>query len=216
MADLSDIYQFIVEQGTPCTLPGLWAGCECGAAFFDLPPKPSALVKQLRKEFTVEELVRARVVTFGRKNSVRLSPHLAENPWYILALRRAAGEKPYDLVAGSSSLRNRTLSSLLKDYHIKELLESTAQQLVVVTTPEDLAVLISAGIPAAPAGGLHLNELRGPRMKCFRKLLRLREWGCGLGNAELQAAAPSPANGAADESPGTAGSPATSCRKNAV
>ena len=126
MAVFSDIYQFIFEQGTPSTLPGPWAGLECAAALFDLPLKPSELVKRLRKKFSVEDLRRAGVVTVGGQRTVRLSPQLAENPSYIVALRRAAGEKPYDLVAGSCSLRNRTLSSLLKDYQIKEMLESTA------------------------------------------------------------------------------------------
>jgi hypothetical protein len=205
---LPDIYQFIVEQGTPCKLPGPWAGNICDAAFFDLLLKPAELLKRLRKKFSVEDLRRAGVVTVSGKNTVRLNPQLAKNPRYILAFRRAAGEKPHDLIAGSSSLRNRTLSSLLRDFHVKQMLES-AQQLVVVTTPEDLAILISHGIPAAPAGGLHLNEWRGPRLKCFRKLLRLREWGCGPGTAELEAAAQSPTDSAVDESPGTAGSPAT-------
>ncbi len=54
-----------------------------------------------------------------------------------------------------------------------------------------------------------MNDLHGPHVKWFRKLLRLREWECGSGNAEPQAAAPSPANGVVDESAGTAGSPAT-------
>ena len=209
MVELSDIYQCIVEQGTRSQPPGPWAGNECDAAFFDLLPKPAELVKRLRQKFTVEDLRRAGVVTVGAKNKVRLNPRLAENLRYILALRRSAGEKPYDLVAGSSSLRNRTLCSLLQDHHIKQMLESTGQQLVVVTTPEDLAVLISKGIPAAPAGAFHFNDLRGPRLNWFRKLLRLREWGCGSGNAEHQAAAPSPTNGAVEESPGTTGSPAT-------
>ncbi len=209
MAELSDIYQFLVEQGTRSKLPGPWAGNECDAAIFDLPHKPAELLKRLRKKFTVEDLRRAGVVTVGGKNTVRLSPQLAKNLRYILALRRAAGEKPYDLIAGSSGLRNRTLCSLLQDFHIQEMLESTAQQLVVVTTPEGLAVLISFGIPAAPAGGLRLNEWSRPRLKCFRKLLRLREWGCGSGNAALEPAAPSPTSGAVDESPGTAGTPAT-------
>ena len=209
MTERSDIYQFLVEQGTHSRLPGPWAGNECDAAFFDLLPKPAELLKRLRRKFTVEDSRRAGVVTVGAKKTVRLSPQLAKNPRYILALRRAAGEKPYDLIAGSSSLRNRTLCSLLKDYHMKEMLESTGQQLVVVITPEDLAVLISAGIPAVPAGGLHLNELRGPRLNWFRRLLRLREFGCGSGNAEPEAAAPSPTDGAVEESPGTTGSPAT-------
>jgi hypothetical protein len=209
MADLSDIYQLIVEQGTPCKLPGPWAGNKCHADFFDLLLKPAELLKRLRKKSTVEDLMRAGVVTVGVKNRVRLSPHLAENLRYILALRRAAGEKPHDLIAGSSSLRNRTLSSLLKDCRIKGMLESTARQLVVVTTPEDLAVLISFGIPAVPAGGLDFNELHGRRLKRFCKLLRLREWGWGSGSAEREAAAQSLTESAVDESPGTAGSPAT-------
>ena len=128
----------------------------------------------------------------------------------------AAGEKPHDLIAGSCSLRNRTLSSLLKDYHIKEMLESTGQLLPIVTTPEDLAILISFGVPAAPAGGLDFNELHGPRLNRFRKLLRLREWGWGPGSAELEAEAQSPTDSAVDESPGTAGAPATAEPQAAV
>ena len=166
MAELSDIYQFLFEQRTRSKLPGPWAGNECDAAFFDLPHKPAELLQRLRKKFTVEDLRRAGVVTVGGKNTVKLSPHLAKNPRYILALRRAAGEKPYDLIAGSSSLRNRTLCSLLKDCHIQEMLESTTQQLVVVTTPEDLAVLISAGIPACAGRRAPLKrmELSTPEM----------------------------------------------------
>ena len=99
---------------------------------------------------------------------------------------------------------------------MQEMLESTGQQLAVVTTPEDLAVLISAGIPASPAGAFHFNDLRGPRLNWFRKMLRLREWGCGSGNAEHQAAAPSPTNGAVEESPGTTGSPATAAPQAAA
>jgi hypothetical protein len=209
MTVYSDINQFLVELGTPSKLPGPWAGNECAAAFFDLLHTPAELLKRLRKKFNVEDLRRAGVVTVSGKKTVRLNPQLAKNLLYILALRRAAGEKPYDLVAGSSSLRNRTLSSVLRDHHIKELLQSTAQQLVVVTTPEDLAVLISAGIPAAPAGGLRLHELRGPRLKCFCKLLRLRDWRRGPVTAELEAAAQSPTDSAVDQSPGTAGAPAT-------
>ena len=127
MAVFTDIYQFIFEQGTRSKLPGPWAGLECAAAIFDLLIKPSELVKRLRKKFSVEDLRRAGVVTGGGKKAVKLSPQLAKNPRYILALRRAAGEKPYDLIAGSCSLRNRTLSSLLKDFRIKAMLESTAQ-----------------------------------------------------------------------------------------
>ena len=216
MVELSDIYQCIVEQGTRSQPPGPWAGNECDAAFFDLLPKPAELVKRLRKKFPVEDLRRAGVVTVGGKKTVRLSPQLAKNPRYILALRRAAGEKPHDLVAGSSSLRNRTLCSLLQDHDVQEMLESTGQQLAVVTTPEDLAVLISKGIPAAPAGAFHFNDLRGPRLKWFRKMLRLREWGCGAGNAEHQAAAPSPTNGAVEDSPGTTDSPASAAPQAAA
>ena len=183
---------------------------------FDLPLKPAVLLKRLRQKFTVEDLRRAGVVTVGAKNKVRLNPRLAENLRYILALRRAAGEKPHDLVAGSSSLRNRTLCSLLQDHDVQEMLESTGQQLAVVTTPEDLAVLISKGIPAAPAGAFHFNDLRGPRLKWFRKMLRLREWGCGAGNAEHQAAAPSPTNGAVEDSPGTTDSPASAAPQAAA
>ena len=204
------------RAGHSQSAPRPWAGNECDAAFFDLPLKPAELLKRLRQKFTVEDLRRAGVVTVGAKKTVRLSPQLAKNPRYILALRRAAGEKPHDLVAGSSSLRNRTLCSLLQDHHVQEMLESTGQQLAVVTTPEDLAVLISAGIPAAPAGAFHFNDLRGPRLNWFRKMLRLREWGCGSGNAEHQAAAPSPTNGAVEESPGTTGSPATAAPQAAA
>ena len=85
MAEISDIYQFIVELGTRSKLPGLWARNKCDAAFFDLLYKPADLLKRLRKKFTVEDLRRAGVVTVGGKKPVRLSPQLAENPSVHLA-----------------------------------------------------------------------------------------------------------------------------------
>jgi hypothetical protein len=175
MAQPADIYDFIVRQGTPSKLPGPWKVFKCDPAFFNLDVAPETLLRRLRSEFESDDLNRAHVTKGNGKRATVLSPPLADNRSFIVAVRPKAEEKPRALLfAGmDKTLEGRwVLDAALADHHVQALLESLSRQLLIVSSAEDLAVLTSMGFPAAPAGGL--DSLGGQRLELLLKRLGLQ------------------------------------------
>jgi hypothetical protein len=94
MAQPADINDFIVRQGTPCKLPGPWGVFKCDPAFFNLEVAPGTLLRRLRSEFESDDLNRAHVTKGKGKRAIILSPPLADNRSFIVAVRPKAEEKP--------------------------------------------------------------------------------------------------------------------------
>ncbi len=166
MAQPADIYDFIVRQGTPSKLPGPWKVFKCDPAFFNLEVAPETLLRRLQSEFKSDDLNRAHVTKGNGKRATVLSPPLADNRSFIVAVRPKAEEKPQALIfAGmDKTLGERwVLDAALADHHVRALLESLSRQLLIVSSAEDLAVLTSMGFPAAPAGGARLSGGSTPR-----------------------------------------------------
>lgn len=175
MAQPADINDFIVRQGTPSKLPGPWGVFKCDPAFFNLEVAPGTLLRRLRSEFESDDLNRAHVTKGKGKRAIILSPPLADNRSFIVAVRPKAEEKPQALLfAGmDKTLGERwVLDAALADHHVRALLERLSRQLLIVSSAEDLAVLTSMGFPAAPAGGL--DSLGGKRLELLLKRLGLQ------------------------------------------
>jgi hypothetical protein len=175
MAEPADIYDFISQLGSPSKLPGRWRSITCNPSFFDLEGEPATLLQRLQAEFGPDDLIQARVAVVDDKNNVSLSPSLAKDRRFIAALRRAVDQKPFDLLAGTgSSVAGRwPWNAAISDFHLREMLKRFRRQLFIVTTPQDLAVLMSLGLPAATASGL--KTLKREWLEHFGKRLGLRE-----------------------------------------
>jgi hypothetical protein len=133
------------------------------------------LLRRLQSEFKSDDLNRAHVTKGNGKRATVLSPPLADNRSFIVAVRPKAEEKPRAwLFAGmDKTLEGRwVLDAALADHHVQALLESLSRQLLIVSSAEDLAVLTSMGFPAAPAGGL--DSLGGQRLELLLKRLGLQ------------------------------------------
>jgi hypothetical protein len=175
MAEPADIYDFIVRQGTPSKLPGPWKVFKCNPAFFNLEVAPATLLRRLQSKFASDDLKRAGVTKVSGKPTTVLSPPLVDNRSLIVAIRPEAGQKPRALsFAGmDTTLEGRwALDAALADYQVRALLESFGRQLLIVSSAEDLAVLRSMGLPAAPASGLEC--VGGQRLELLRKRLGLQ------------------------------------------
>jgi hypothetical protein len=151
MAQPADIYDFIVRQGTPSKLPGPWGVFKCDPAFFNLEVAPETLLRRLRSEFKSDDLNRAHVTKGNGKRAIVLSPPLADNRSFIVAVRAKAEEKPraLSLAAMETTLEGLGAGRALADHHVRALLESLRRQLLIVSSAEDLAVLTSMGFRRA-------------------------------------------------------------------
>lgn len=152
-----DIYDWLAQQGVPSRLPGIWRNLPCHPGFFDLAGEPTARLSALQTAFAVDDLLRARVVQRDDAGNVTLSPPFAQETQWILALRQKSDAKPLDLLIDGQLLSRRYYSwgAVLADYRIPAMLENFGKQLLVTTSPADLAVAWSCGIPAIPPTWLH-------------------------------------------------------------
>jgi hypothetical protein len=173
MAEPCDVYDFITRLGSATKLPGDWNKYKCESCFFDMKLAPAELWQQLKNTFEVDDLVRAGAATLSSGKEVALSPLLAK-PGTFIAVRKSHDPKPVDLLGRTSGSLSRrwALSAALDDDGMQKGLERLQQQLLVVPSVGDAAVLRSFGFPAVITAGL--RRLTGKGAELLGKQLGLR------------------------------------------
>jgi hypothetical protein len=156
MAKANDIYEFLVGQGTPSVLSGPWQNLTCHPGFFDLSGDAATRLSSLQSTFTPENLVKAGVAQYDELGNVTLVPLLAQDACWVLALRKKADTKPFELLINGQGISGKSFPwrAVMTDYRVKRMLESGHRQLVIAMSPADLAVLWTLGVAATTAAGL--------------------------------------------------------------
>jgi hypothetical protein len=173
MVDSRNICDFITRLGVAPTPPIAWKRFNVAGAFFQLNLAPEELMRRLTTSFEWEDLIEAGAVTMTPENGPALSPLLAK-PGTFLAFRTGPDSRPVDLLRASG----RTLSgrwglvAALDDQRMRALLERREEQLLIVPSLVDAAMLQSFGFPAVPVAGLH--GLNGQTAEVLAKELRLQ------------------------------------------
>ena len=173
MADSCNVCEFIYRLGTPLTPPVTWKRLKFAGPFFQLNMAPSEFMRQLKTNFDLQDLVEARAVTMTPENRPTLSPLLAK-PGMFMALGTGPDSRPVDLLrATGQTLSGRWgLVAALDDRRMRALLERREEQLLIVPSLVDAAVLQSFGFPAVPVAGFH--GLNGQNAEVLAKKLRLQ------------------------------------------
>jgi hypothetical protein len=168
-ADIIDSFQ---EQGVPSRLTGPWAGQPCDPAFFDLPEEEE-LLQHLLERFALEDLIKCGIVRSESDERVTLSPRVTENHLYLRPLTKSAGKRPFDLLmgAGGTLTGECSLLAALDDRNFAVAAECDGGRVFVSEFAEDVAILHSLRLPAAPARDLAC--LVGERLEVFCQKLHL-------------------------------------------
>jgi hypothetical protein len=159
------IYDALYRASQPATLPGPWRRLACHASFRQLSAQGLAEVTQL---FSEPDLIAAGVMR-SREGITEISPLLREPPVLLLFTYRQQESTPYQVIAGLRGLGPHVggLSAVLQDRQVREWLAEDNGAMMLASSMNDIAILWSGEIPAAPAIGLH--DIGGPR---FEVLLR--------------------------------------------
>jgi hypothetical protein len=168
----AEIVESIAQQGTASRLPETFARLPCDPALFDLPPDQDKLVERLRKQFGVDELLRHGVVQRTSDNKIVLSDLLSANDKFLRVVKRPGAKRPFDLLLGARGTLtgNLTMSAALGDAEFAARVKQAGGRVYIAASAPDVAMLNSAGLPAAPAHGL--ENIGGERLEEFRRILR--------------------------------------------
>ena len=86
----AEIFEFIVAQGQPGKLPGIWGRVPCSDMFFQLAEQEASLLAILRSRFADEDMLEAGVLVKTSASEHVLNPHLSAPNALICALRESA------------------------------------------------------------------------------------------------------------------------------
>ena len=164
------IYNHVAERGRLASLPGLWSHLKPRGIFFHPPQDSGRLLASVQSEFSMGDLVGSDVIELNSAGAVSLVPMLLNTADVLYAPRQGKYYQPAQLLSSTGALPrgNWNFDALLKDYHLRRLLENSGN-LVVADSLVDVMVLWASGIPALPAAGLIL--LAEPRLSVLRKFL---------------------------------------------
>ena len=141
---------------------GAWKGLPASDDIRRPPADPKPVVDQLLQQFSQADLLKAGLLVMDSSESVVLDPRLRDPQTLIVALRKADGEEPFEILTDHGTLSGRELPicASLRDGRIRKLKSATKHNVLFVapTTP-DMAVLLSLKLPATISSGLaHLKE----------------------------------------------------------
>ena len=164
-----DVQDVLIGAGTPSALPPPWS--DLGETELVDLPLSRTLLRRLGKEFDRETLRQAGVVESNGRGSIAFSPLLVKNPKIVSVTRTEPGGPAHDLLLGTAgTLSGRPAwAAALEDGDLKKLIADGQNQVFVVDTPEDFAVLRALGLAVIPAAGS--DRLAGDEIGTLRGLL---------------------------------------------
>lgn len=169
MSKASKILAAIQSHSRRGKFSGKWARTECDACDFFRTRED--LLSELRRNFMDADLLEARALVRSADNSVELNPILRSKTGLVMAIRLELSEDPLALLTNSGSTSRLPPGVLpLLHYRLQEFLDDSEQRIYVVGTVEEMAILLSCGLPATIAGGL--DRLPGKQIEHLRHRLR--------------------------------------------
>jgi len=163
------IYSCIAKMGLPIALPKPWLRLRCDLDFFRMP-SADVVLETLATQFSTVDLVAAGVTSLIDGARLGLNPALTDS--IVWALRDKPGGPPFQLLANMRCLdpKGWSFSAILCDCRTQRLIRRNHDQIIVVVSMSDLAIVRSLGLAAVPADGL--LDLTGARWRNFRRLMR--------------------------------------------
>ncbi|MCH7725222.1 MAG: hypothetical protein IH991_01885 [Planctomycetes bacterium] len=149
----SEIYQTLLAECPPATLPDVWQFVEVHPDAHRLPANPQCAIARLREQFSDDELLGSRV-TVRRGEELVLHPKLITRDRYVIIVRDQFGG-PCSLLTSAGDLHGSVpLFALGQDETVRYALGASDQYLYVAASMEDVVLLRSLGLAAAPATDL--------------------------------------------------------------
>lgn len=189
---VEQVYEYLLEAGSPVTFSSLWQELPCDPSFFRLPPDTASLLESLQSKFEVADLAASGAMLFDDQIAGRLNPLLSAADGIIWALREKPQAPPFQLVANLASIHPKKWSfrSTFFDCRTAALIEAACDQVAVAFSMTDLAILSSLKIPTVPAD--KLSRLSGKGLQMFSEALYLEGRATGhFTEAALPMGAPS-------------------------
>lgn len=167
------VYGEVIERLPEYRPPKLWRRLSRGSDLRRAPADPAAFLSKLQKLFTVEDLMKTKVVELSGSGVPALSPSLCDSQAVILALRSSPGRSPFELMLDTGCLSQRLppICALLGDERMRKLVAKSDRPICVTPSMIDTAVLLSFGFPSAVAAGL--EGLRHEHLQIFRCCFQL-------------------------------------------
>lgn len=154
-ATRGDILQFVWAATAAAPLPAGWSFLSPVERVRCLRQDPQDLVELLRREFDVNDLLKARALWPTKGTELRLSPVFGGPPSKFL-FRVDGNGRPIDVVSewGTLSSNDPPAVRLALDRRSESFARKTIS-IPVVSTGDDMQVLWGLGCDSLPAAGLH-------------------------------------------------------------
>lgn len=147
------IYAEFLAHCVPVRPPGPWSRFGQGNEFRRVPSKDDVLLKALREEYPLRDLVRSGVIVRDQ-TSVGINPMFMGMPNAVVPVRSDPGAAPFDLITDSGTASGRLpLSVAVQDYQVQVGI-SHSGYLFATFTVQDFVCLRALGMPVVPACGL--------------------------------------------------------------
>jgi len=152
------IYECFLAECPPATLPDAWQFVEVHPDAHRLPANPQCAIARLREQFSDDELLGSRVAV-RRRDELVLHPKLITRERYVIMVRDQHAQ-PCSLLTSAGDLHGSVpLFALGQDETVRNALGASDPYLYVPASMEDVVLLRSLGLAAAPATDLErLNK----------------------------------------------------------
>jgi hypothetical protein len=161
------IYQELYAVCPPYMLPGPWAGLKGDPAVRAVPPDLATWLEQVSKKFAAADLIAAGVAEADNNGGLKLSTRLEGPGKPLVFLYAGSGDGPSAVLTSQGMLGGRRfpVTAAFSDVATRRAL-SSAQELLLAFSLEDVAVLRAVGLPATFAFGM--DRLSSSRTAMFR------------------------------------------------
>lgn len=167
------VYGELLQQLPVYRPPKPWRRFSQGGDLRGAPADPTAVLGNLQKRFTVDDLLKTKVAELVDKNELTLSPLLCDSQTVMLGLRSSRERSPFDFMLDSGCLSQRLLPicALMGDGRMRTFLAKSHRPLCITFSMADAAALATLGFPSAVATGL--DSVRLSHLDVFRRCFQL-------------------------------------------